>query len=114
MSCDPPNWDAFSLLLSHPAIDQNLVTPVTKVHLLHITVALLSLSTLKHVLEAGLSLSDAASTALGHTLLHIACLPLNMTHVNIFQESIYSSAHEFRQITPSRTQEYILFNDDTP
>lgn len=112
--CDPPNWDAFSLLLAHPATDRNQLTPLTKVHLLHVTVSLLSLSILKHVLQSGFSLSTAVPTAAGHTLLHIACLPLNITHVNIFQESIYNSAHEFRQLGSSRMPDHIIFDDDTP
>jgi ankyrin repeat protein len=114
MLCDPPNWDAFSLLLAHPAINRGLLTPVIKVHLLHIAVALLSLPILKRVLESGFNLSSAGPTALGHTLLHIACLPLDITHVNIFQESIYTSAHEFRQLVPERTQYHIPFTHDTP
>ncbi|KAE9375149.1 ankyrin [Stipitochalara longipes BDJ] len=114
MCCDPPNWDALSLLLAHPAIDHKLVTPLTKVHFLHTAVALLSISPLKRVFESGFRVSAAAPTALGHTLLHVACLPLDITHVNIFQESSYSSAHEFRQLSPSRMQYRVLFNADGP
>ena len=114
MCCDPPNWDAFSLLLAHPATDFNQLTPLTKVHLLHVTVSLLSLSILKNVLQSGFSISTAAPTAVGHTLLHIACLPLDITHVNIFQESIYNSAHEFRQLSSSKMPDYIIFDGDTP
>ena len=112
--CDPTNWDAFSVLLEHPATDRNQLTTLTKVHLLHIVVSLLSMSVLKHVLQSGFSLLDAALTAAGHTLLHIACLPLDITHVNIFQESIYNSAHEFRQLSASRMTDYIIFDGDTP
>ena len=112
MCCDPPNWNAFSMLLAHPATDRNLLTPVTKVHTLHIAVAILSSRILKRVLDSGFSLSAIAPTALGHTLLHLACLPLDITHVNIFQESIYNSAHEFRQLSPLRMQNYILFDAD--
>jgi hypothetical protein len=112
--CDSSNWNAFSLLLAHPDIERNLITPIMKVHLPHIAIALLSLPILKRMLDSGFSLSAAPPTALGHTLLHIACLPLDITHVNIFQESIYTSAHEFRQLFPDRTQYRIPFTLNTP
>jgi len=114
MCCDPPNLDALSLLLAHPKIDYNLFTPLEKVHFLHIAVALLSMPLLKRVLGSGFSVSAAGPTALGHSLLHVTCLPLDITHVNIFQESIYSSAHEFRKLSPDRMKYHVLFDIDGP
>ena len=114
MCCDPPNWNALSLLLPHTKIEYNLVTPLKKVQSLQITVALFSTPLLKRILETGFSISATPPTALGHALLHIACLPLDITHVNIFQERIYSSAHEFGQLSPERMKYHILFDIDGP
>ncbi|KAJ5795161.1 hypothetical protein N7457_001760 [Penicillium paradoxum] len=80
--CDPndPNIRAcISHLLAHPDIDLNLRTPIFDIHPLHLAVArhdpdLLSL--------LPMPLSSAGTTALGHTLLHIASLPLTAMSMN--------------------------------
>lgn len=122
LCCSPPNWEAFSILICHPLIDINILTPIMGIHILHLITALLSLPDLSRFLSRpsiGVDISEVLPTAAGHTLLHIACLPLNITHVNVFSEYIYRSAREFRHIPsvsttnrPStRFSMYILHKD---
>lgn len=66
------NTEAYSILDAHDQSDKSVLTPVFKVHLLHFAIAHLQLHMLQMV---DLPLSVAPPTALGHTLLHIACLP---------------------------------------
>jgi hypothetical protein len=116
--CDPPNWDAFSTLLeskTKPEIDRDTVTPLYKIHTIHIVVELQSLPVLERVLAQGFELFKAGPTVLGHTLLHIACLPLDITQINVFEESIYGSAHEFRSLLlHSKFQGHIIFENELP
>lgn len=114
LCCDPPDWEAFSLLATHPEIELDILTPISKVHILHIAASLMSLEVLQCVLQFGCSLSAAGSTALGHNLLHIACLPPRITHVNIFMESIYQSAREFRKHEYWEGYNHIIFDEQTP
>jgi hypothetical protein len=124
ISCNPPNWEAFDILANHPSININLITPIMRVHVLHMITALLSLPDLKHVLQmplVGFELAKLRPTAAGHTLLHIACLPLDITHVNIYAKSIYTSARESRHLPLStiegnarKLQYYIIQEVDGP
>ncbi|PKX88811.1 uncharacterized protein P174DRAFT_397788 [Aspergillus novofumigatus IBT 16806] len=64
-------------LLSHPQLDANLHTPIFNVHLLHFATAHHDpdlLSWLAGIIPGGFA--AAGVTALGHTLLHVASLPL--------------------------------------
>lgn len=88
---------AFDILCSYPSIDLDLRTPVYDVHLLHFAVATLDLDMLK-LIETKISLSSAGKTKLGHTLLHIACLPPNARAVQRHSEAIYQSIHETRDL----------------
>lgn len=66
------NTGAHSMLDAHDESDKVSLTPVFKVYLLYFAIAHLQ----AHILQmVDLPLSAAASTALSHTLLHIACLP---------------------------------------
>ena len=112
---NPPDWNTFSKLVSRGDIDYNELTPLTKVHCLHIVVALLSLSDLKRVLSYGFELAKAGLTAFGHTLLHIACLPWNLSYINVFEKAIYESAHELRCLPFSRGEiGSIVFDNGVP
>ncbi|KAL4886591.1 hypothetical protein BJY04DRAFT_228396 [Aspergillus karnatakaensis] len=69
-------------LLSHPAVDINLRTPIFEVHLLHFATAHHDpdlLTWLSRFVPGGLR--AAGVTALGHTLLHIASLPLTVSQI---------------------------------
>lgn len=64
-------------LLSHPELNANLCTPIFNIYALHFATAHHDpdlLSWLAAFIPGGLS--SAGTTALGQTLLHIACLPL--------------------------------------
>lgn len=121
----PPNWEAINILVSHPSINTDLLTPIMRIHIIHLATALLSVSDLNRILHLPLTdftLSKIMPTAAGHTLLHIACSPLNMTYVNIFSKRIYFSAREFRHIPfvssahsqSAKLEKYIIFEGDLP
>lgn len=93
------NKEAFDILASHPSINFEIRTPVYGVHILHFAAATLNLELLK-VLSARTSLKNAGTTSLGHTLLHIACLPADSTHVQRHSKTIYQSIHETRDLSP--------------
>ncbi|KAJ6044262.1 uncharacterized protein N7446_002459 [Penicillium canescens] len=80
--CDPndPNIRAcIKHLLAHPDIDLNLRTPIFEIHPLHLAVARHDPELLSFL---PMPLSSAGTTALGHTLLHIASLPLTSMSMN--------------------------------
>jgi hypothetical protein len=91
------NQEAFDLLCSYPNTNSEVRTPVYGVHLLHFAVAGLNLDMLKHV-ASKVPLRNAGLTALGHTLLHIACMPSNALEVQRHSEIIYRSIHETRDL----------------
>lgn len=83
----------YQKLIASPRADANLVTPVFGVHVLHFAVAQLRLDLIKTI---GLPLSAAPPTALGHTLLHVTCLPFDETHLQIFGPKLRQSIHNLR------------------
>ena len=96
--CEPWNEEAYNILAGHPLIDLNIRTPVYDVSILHFAVARLDLHLLKRI-AVDVPLSNAGRTALGHTLLHIACLPLDESWVQTHSEPIFKSCHETRNLS---------------
>lgn len=96
--CDPWNQTAYEILRQHPKFDINIRTPVYGVHLLHFAVATLSVPLLETI-AVDVALSNAGVTALGHTLLHIACLPPDERYIQLHSKAIYSSIHETRNLS---------------
>jgi ankyrin repeat protein len=94
----PFNKEVFDILISHPKIDTRIRTPIYGVHLLHFAVARLNLDMLKHVVSR-LHYADGAITALGHNLLHIACMPANSLYVQRHSEIVFRSIHETRDLS---------------
>jgi hypothetical protein len=90
----------FDILISHPSININLRTPIYGVHILHFAVAVLDLDMLKYV-AVHTPLKNAGVTALGNTLLHIACMPSDALAVQRHAEIIYDSIHETRDLHAS-------------
>ncbi|KAH7393501.1 hypothetical protein BKA64DRAFT_89405 [Cadophora sp. MPI-SDFR-AT-0126] len=88
---------AFDILCQQPNINLEIRTPVYNAHILHFAVATLDLDLLKHV-SAQTPLRTAGETALGHTLLHIACMPANASQVQRHSEIICKSIHESRDL----------------
>ncbi|PVH81607.1 hypothetical protein DL98DRAFT_514499 [Cadophora sp. DSE1049] len=95
--CTTFDKSAFDFLCQQPNIDLDIRTPVYRVHILHFAVATLDLELLKHV-SAQTPLQNAGETALGHTLLHIACLPANASQVQRHSELICKSINESRDL----------------
>lgn len=93
--------DAYSILKTCDQTDVGILTPIYRVHILHFAVALLRRDLMQAV---GLPLSSAPVTALGHTLLHVACLPYNGDDVQSSQK-IEQSIHDVRNLRDTR---YIL------
>jgi ankyrin repeat protein len=91
------NKEAFDLLCSYPETNPEIRTPVYGVHLLHFAVAGLNIEMLKYV-ASKVPLRNAGTTALGHTLLHIACMPSDALEVQRHSEIIYKSIHETRDL----------------
>jgi len=91
------NKDAFDLLCSYPETNSEVRTPIYGVHLLHFAVAALNVDMLKHVASV-FPLKTAGKTALGHTLLHIVCMPSDALEVQRHSEIIYKSIHETRDL----------------
>ena len=92
----------FDTLLSHPDIKPEIRTPVYQVHILHFIIARLDLEALQYVSsDPRIPLSSAGTTALGHTLLHVACMPPDSLHVQRRAEVVYRSIHETRDLSPA-------------
>lgn len=100
VSCTPPNLEAYDLLLSYSHTNRNLRTPIFNVHILHFATALLSLALLRKV-TASIPLGNAGTTALGLTLLHVACMPFDDTHIQIYSEKVHQSIHNVRTLSTS-------------
>lgn len=81
-------------LLSHPQLKPNLRTPIFNVHVLHFATAHHDpdlLSWLAASISGGLG--SAGTTALGHTLLHIASLPLTSNQTALNNPDVADSIH---------------------
>lgn len=74
------NVEAYAVLSSHPRADVNLLTPMYGVHVLHFAAASLMPEQLHSI---DIPVSDAPTTALKHTLLHVASLPINIASLPI-------------------------------
>jgi ankyrin repeat protein len=97
--CSSFNKEAFDILSQAPNINFEIRTPVYGVHLLHFAVARLDLELLKHVVKKT-PLTNAGETALGHTLLHIACMPADASQVQRYADITCRSIHETRDLRP--------------
>ncbi len=96
--CNPWNQAAWDCLRQYPGFDPRIRTPIYDVHILHFAVARLSLILLYEIVKI-VPLAEAGATALGHSLLHIACLPLDKRYIQIHSEAIYKSIHETRDLS---------------
>lgn len=96
--CDPWNEEAYNAISGHPLADLGIRTPIYDVSILHFAVARLDLTLLETV-AADLKLEKARETALGHSLLHIACLPLDESWIQMHSEPIFKSCHETRNLS---------------
>ena len=102
--CNPWNKEAFHRLLRDSgSAGLQMRTPVFNVHILHFAVARLDPELLRCV-SGAFPLASAGVTALGHTLLHIACLPLNEQYVEMHSQAIYDSIHEMRSLSEESAQ----------
>ncbi|KAA8894559.1 hypothetical protein FN846DRAFT_1025005 [Sphaerosporella brunnea] len=90
--------DMFQILAESSMADFSLRNPIYEVHILHLAAANLSTEQLAAI-EKKTPLNTAATTALGHTLLHIACLPYDVNYVNVWSEKIYRSIHDLRSLS---------------
>ena len=73
------------------------------VHVLHFATARLEIPLLLHIIKNPSTPLEAAGTsALGHTLLHIATLSLTDAEINLFSPKIFHSIHEVRTLDTKR------------
>ncbi|KUJ19746.1 ankyrin [Mollisia scopiformis] len=91
------DYVVWETLARRPNINFELRTPVYGVHLLHFAVATLNLNMLEHIIDYT-PLKNAGVTALGHTLLHIACMPENAMEVQRHSQVVHYSIHETRDL----------------
>ncbi|KAL8805948.1 MAG: hypothetical protein Q9223_004999 [Gallowayella weberi] len=98
LACEPPNIEACEILSSLGDINMDLRSPIYRIHALHIATAQLSVSLLRYLSEK-LPLGRAGKTALGHTLLHIACLPLELSEINLSSSLITTSITRVRTLS---------------
>ncbi|KAK2765141.1 hypothetical protein FQN54_008840 [Arachnomyces sp. PD_36] len=112
---DGPNMAAFDLIFreSFHKPDLSFRTPIFDVHVLHFATASLSLSCLKHV-AAKVPLSSAGCTSIGHTLLHIATLPLDESEINFHSAAILRSVHDVRTLSFSWKPEPVAVSFPSP
>ena len=96
--CYPWNAEAYKALIAHPLTDLRIRTPIYDVSLTHFAVARLDLHLLKTV-TADVPVNAAGKTALGHTVLHIACLPLDESWVQMHSGPIFTSCRETRNLS---------------
>lgn len=88
--------EAFRILRAHRDADLNLLTPVFGVHLLQFAVATLRTEILD-ALADDVPVSKVPATALGHSLLHVACLPYKKQEVQA-SPKIVESIHDTRNM----------------
>lgn len=110
-ACDPFNQEAFDILMSCPRINPYILTPVYRVHILHFAVARLDIGMLKHVIS---KIPQVWTTALGHRLLHIACMPANSLHIQRHSIDISSSIHDTRDLSHENDPDVDLSSDCIP
>lgn len=122
MMANPLNHAILDLLLTQPSLSVVIKTPIFEVHILHFVAAKLDLH-LFHLMVPMIPLANAGITAIGHNLLHVACLPLNTSQVNIFSEPAWHSIRESRDLdiddpparapkpSPQRSEEDITKED---
>lgn len=101
LTLSAPSRNILDLLL--PATYLSARSPIYSCHILHIAAATLHLDLFSHICEAvgsdAKDLSTLAPTALGHTVLHIACLPRDDSCINVHSRKIYESVHEVRTLS---------------
>lgn len=93
LRCDPHNpniWACIVHLLQHPDLDQHLRSPIFDIHPLHLAVSHHDPGLLSRL---PMSLSTAGTTALGHSLLHIASLPLTSDYIDQKNPDFVQSIH---------------------
>lgn len=101
------NLAIYNLLVSHRSTNLVATSPILSVHPIHLAVAHVCLPLLRHVLRTiPLSLSDISPTALGHNLLHIACMPLSAHYIETRSSAICRSIHDTRDLCSPRMAPY--------
>lgn len=85
-------------LLKAQGADLEIRTPVFGVHILHFAASLLRLDLLRAI---NLPMSRASTTGMGHSLLHIACLPFNSSEIQVSAPKVSQSIHNIRGMQAS-------------
>ncbi len=96
-------------LLEHPQLDPNLRTPVFRIHPLHFAAARHDpdlLTRLAGSIPGGLA--AAGTTALGHTLLHIVCLPLKANQIVKSNPNVTTSIHCARTLDSEYNHKFYM------
>lgn len=93
------NIAAYEILSLDPRIDLTRRTPIYSIRALRFATARIDIDFMEQLSEHSVTpLSAAGRTSLGHTLLHIATLPLTDLHINLFSSKIFESVHDVRTL----------------
>ncbi|KAK4565286.1 hypothetical protein LTR86_003903 [Recurvomyces mirabilis] len=90
--------EACALLKSHPHTDLSVTTPILGIHSLHFAAARYRLDLFQ---TFGIPIPAVPATAIGHTLLHIACLPQDVWRIQLLGPKILASIHDVCQLPPT-------------
>lgn len=95
---------AFSILKSDESTNVDLSTPVFKVHALHFAAAMLREDCPEAI---GLEADNVSVTALGHTQLHVSCLPYRREEIHQAPQ-IAASIHDVRSLRSTQFTRHAL------
>ncbi|PVH77523.1 hypothetical protein DL98DRAFT_534637 [Cadophora sp. DSE1049] len=99
------NQAAYSTLASPLLTTLSQKSSTLSIHAIQLAVAHGSLLLLQHFISAtSLPPAYISPTALGHTLLHIACLPPSTAHINFRSHAVFRSIHDTRNIEFAQTK----------
>lgn len=97
------NLSAYTALSTHPSTSLTLSSPIISIHPFHLASAHVSLPLFQHIVATlPISPNYIPSTALGHTILHIACLPPSASHIKTGSVGVNLSILDTREITYPR------------
>jgi hypothetical protein len=89
--------ETYNLLLDNGA-HVSISTPVLNVHVLHFAVAQLRIDLFNAIRQRPSGVAPV--TNMGHTLLHVACLPFNEDQIQSSAPKISKSIHDIRAMSP--------------
>jgi ankyrin repeat protein len=91
--------ESYNILIDNGA-DISITTPVFNVHALHFAAAQLRIDLMAAIIGLNQPVGATPVTNMGHTLMHIACLPLNRSQLQTSSHKVCQSIHDIRHMGP--------------